>query len=157
MKIITIENLAERLSAVEKALKIQTKVEPKEITERILTFKDACESLDITDHSDAFRLLGLNRKIGAETHIRECDDISLKLMIICLALNEGKMVDLSKITGYAPWFDLTKKPGSGFGYSVYYRWSRYSAVSSRLVLSSSKLAEFAGKQFEKEFHEYITI
>lgn len=108
-----------RLDAIEKEQKelrtiIENADKPKEITERIKDFKDACNYFGLKTHKDAYKLLDMKRNYMADVHIDECEDPYLRLCIWTLALNEGKKVDMAKETAYFPWFQHKNKPGSGF-------------------------------------------
>lgn len=77
-----------------------------------------------------------------------------RCVIFCRALNEKK--SLNDVT-YIPWFDRTKKPGSGFFYggSSCYYWDDY-AVSVRVAHATSDRAIFGAKTFEKIYYPHIT-
>lgn len=124
------------------------------ITDRIKTFKDACDYLNISTHKDAYNLLKLNRQLNPNILLVECEDTYLKLIIITLALNEGNKINLANETGYFSYFDYKKKPGSGFVSSDFDRWTSSSSVSSRLALRTSALAKYSGMQFESLHYEY---
>lgn len=149
-----------RLDAIEKESKelrkiIETPEKPKEITEVVKDFKDACKYLKLKTHRDAYKLIGMKRDYMCDVPIEDCEDTYLRLCILTLALNEGTEVDLTKETGYFPWFNHKNKPGSGFDCSCYYSWGTYSDVSSRLALRNSKLALYSGSQFEQEHYNYM--
>lgn len=151
----------ERLDAIEKEQKelrliIENADKPKEITEIIKTFKDACDYFKLKTHRDAYILLNMKRNYMCEVSIDECEDTYLKLSIWTLALNEGKAVDPIKETKYFPYFDHTEKPGSGLFGDGYCRWSgTRSDASVRLALRTPKLALYSGKQFEQEHYNYM--
>lgn len=150
-----------RLDAIEKEQKelrniIENADKPKEITEVVKTFKDACAFLKLKIHLDAYRLLGMKRGYLEYVPIENCEDTYLRLCILTLALNEGAEVDLKKETGYFPWFNHKNKPGSGFCVSAYVNWyDGFSYLSSRLALRTSKLALYSGSQFEQEHYNYM--
>ena len=113
----------------------------KTITEIVKTFEDALAYNGETAEQFAHR-----------TQFDSPDDIAIKkVKVICLALNEGEVLQYDgKRWLYYPWFDVTGS-GSGFSfYDCYYGYS-HSSVGSRLCLKSSELAEYAGKQFTSEF------
>jgi hypothetical protein len=86
-----------------------------------------------------------------------------KLFIIAEALNEGWVPDWADSDQYKyyPWLLVKKntKNPSGFGlsYDGYDCAGSYSNVGSRLCFKSSELAEYAGKQFKKEYEEAYLI
>lgn len=150
----------QRLDAIEKEQKelrkiIEAPEKPKEITEVVKTFKDACNFLKLKTHKDAYNLIGMKRDYMCDVLIEDCEDSYLRLCILTLALNEGTEVDLTKETGYFPWFNHKSKPGSGFFYSLYDSWGTFSSVSARLALRTSKLALYSGNQFEQEHYNYM--
>lgn len=123
------------------------------IKERIKTFEDACEALNINPE---------------EIKIKYPDSIAqhatallahAKLVIIVDALNDGWTPDWSNSNEYKyyPWFNMGSPSGSGFSYYVYVYWRAYSGVGSRLCFKSSELAEYAGQQFEQLYKEYFTL
>lgn len=114
------------------------------ITDRVKTFEDACEILGI-DTQQAIP--------DAEEHVQAY----VKLTIIARALNEGWLPDWdnSNQKKYYPWF----KMASGFGFSVHGYDYTYANTGdgSRLCFKSVELAEYAGKQFESIYKQYLTI
>jgi len=116
-----------------------------EITERVKTFEDACEVLgiDFVDFEED------------ET----ADEIAYRqLKIVCQALNEGWKPDWSdsQESKYYPWFNMDQSD-SGFSYYYYGCISSISLVGSRLCFKSSKLAEYAGKQFLTIYKAFLTL
>lgn len=147
----------DRLDAIEREAQELRRIitAPVEITEQIKTFKDACQYLKLKTHKDAYKLIGMKRTQLNEVPIEECEDSYLRLCIFTLALNEGTEVDLTKETGYFPWFNHKQKPGSGFYSSDCFSWDSCSDVSARLALRTSKLALYSGSQFEQEHYNYM--
>lgn len=144
----------DRLSAIENEAKELRKIienadKPKNIMERVKTFSEACE------------VLGINPNQITNNTFDSKDEIAYKkLKIITKALNEGWEPDWKNQNQYKyfPWFDMNKKPGSGFDRSSYcIFWSRSSSVSSRLGFKTNELALYAAKQFEQEYYDYLTI
>lgn len=125
------------------------------ITDVIKDFKDACQYFNIKNHRDAYKLLGMRRNHMCEVLIDECEDTYLRLCIYTLALNEGKSVNIRTEVGYFPYFDHTKKVGSGFCASTYRSWPAGSSDSSRLALRTSSLALYSGQKFEQEYYDYM--
>lgn len=146
---------------------------PKDITERVKTFEDACN------------VLGKNHPLICQYN--NIDDVDsnlnayLKLRIIVAALNEGWTpkftVDECR---YYPWFWIYKKDeydnisdegknecvrfggiayngaSAGLAYAIsYYAPSNaYANVGSRLCLKSNTLAEYCGKQFKELWFDF---
>lgn len=128
------------------------KVFTQKITERVKTFEDACEVLGISDPTQIFfqsKCLLTNAMKGAINH--------MKLCIIAEALNEGWQPDYSNSSEYKyyPWFDFV--PGSGFRFGGCARGCTNTYVGSRLVYRTRELAEYAGKQFEDLYNEYLSM
>ena len=142
----------------------------KDITERIKTFKDACEALG-NEHP-----LVTEYKIISEAY-DITDDLYayLKLRIICTALNEDwKPTFDENECHYYPWFYIYTKEeyeeldedekkecyiplrsdnnagaNGGLVYAYAYSAGSYShsAYGVRLAFKTKKLAEYCGKQF----------
>jgi hypothetical protein len=115
------------------------------IIDRVKSFEDACNELNITPPS--FQCGNLAK-----------DEIAyIKLKTIAKALNQGWVPNWknSKEYKYYPWFDLSK--GSGLVYNHYHNWFTYSDVGSRLCFKSSELAEYAGQQFLELYHDFMII
>lgn len=132
-----IELTADQVAKVAKA-KNQT------VIERIKTFEDACLELGI-DQSD---VLVTNSAYGVNAFI--------KLQIIAKALNEGWKANWNNSSEYKyyPWFKSDGKNGfscCGYGYDY-----AVSCVGSRLCYHTKELAEYAGKQFEALYSEYLS-
>lgn len=145
------EKALERLTAIELESKNLRKIiedsdKPKNIMDRVKSFEDACE------------VLGSNPDIFTEYDTD--DEVAYKkLKVITRALNENWKKDWSNSNEYIyfPWFEMDKKPGSGFDCSDYYRWPSFSIVSARLGFKSRELALYAAKQFEVIYHKYMVI
>lgn len=121
------------------------------ITDRIKTFEDACHSLGINPESalpdDDFGLREDNNAVIAFA----------KLSIIRRALNEGWTPNWgnSSEMKYYPWFKF--HPGSGFAFGGCGCDYATSDVGSRLCFKSRELAEYAGKQFEAIYRDFLTL
>jgi hypothetical protein len=128
------------------------KVFLQKITDRVKTFEDACAVLGI-DPNEAL--------VMTFSPTLSVDKISclayIKLIIIARALNEGWTPDWSDSSQYkyVPWFK--HQSGSGLSYDVYDYWLAFTGVGSRLCFKSAELAEYAGRQFEPEFRDYLTL
>lgn len=158
---------------------LKEEIKPKDITERVKTFEDAC------------RELGVGHPFVCAYYcfddIDECNnDIAafLKLRIICAALNEGWEPQFTRgEERWYPWFMLwTKEELSekSYGWKVYRHFiptddyvggyagftyanssdapsDSYPDFSSRLCLKSEKLAEYCGKQFIELWADFNLI
>lgn len=134
-----------RLSSIEVEVKELRKIieAPELITDRVKTFQDACDVLNIS-----------SRSIFSEEDTK--DEIAYKkLKIIARALNEGWTPDWENSSQYKyyPWFRI--KSGFAFSDSHYGYSHSHSDVCSRLCFSSEKLAEYAGKQFENIYKDFL--
>lgn len=147
---------------------------PKDVTERIKTFEDACKELG-NDHPFVRSYKGYAKNISEENK-NNVDVIAyLKLRIIAAALNEDWKPQFTKgELRWYPWFNLcTGKELSMIGkagwkddkhiistdgylgdYAVFVcRGSSYTCqstianISSRLCLKNKELASYCGKQF----------
>lgn len=157
---------------------------PKDITERIKTFEDACNELG-TDHLyvQMFKdIYDKSEKAGANAN----RDVMtyLKLRIICAALNEGWEPQFTEDEWrYYPWFILWTKDelseksdewktdrhlistgdyqtgyaGLACAGSIDAHSSTSAAVGSRLCLKSDTLAVYCGKQFINIWADFCLI
>ena len=125
----------------------------QKITDRVKTLDDACRVLGISQ----FSLLPSITNNGLED---DTDSIQAycKLIIIARALNEGWVPDWSDNNQYKyfPWFD-EKEPGFGLSCSVYVSWRTGATVGSRLCYKTMELAEYAGKQFNDIYNQYLSL
>lgn len=118
---------------------------PKNIMDRVKTA------------DDAFAIKGIT--IGSIVNDNDTtDEIAYKILkVIVEVLNEGWAPDWENSNQYKyyPWFDLS----SGSGLSCRGHGGRISgsAVGSRLCFKSRELAEYAGKQFIKEYTDFFII
>lgn len=139
---------------------------PKDVTERIKTFEDACKELGI----EADKWLQDRAELGFEPDVIAY----MKLRIICAALNEGWIPQfISGERRYYPWFwlyteqeiqDMDEEEKidrhliptgdyrtgyAGFAYAYSYYAPSYTTAyfGSRLCLKSAALAVYCGKQF----------
>jgi hypothetical protein len=121
------------------------------IMDRVKTFDDACRACGISpDQSLTIESEALKKdlkSIGAYA----------KLIIIARALNEGWEPDWANTDQkkWTPWFTLNA--GFGFSFTYYVNWRTNTHVGSRLCFRSQELAEYAGKQFEDIYNDYITL
>ena len=113
------------------------------ITERIKTFEDACKEL----------------KLDPKTAISKTDTLDevayKKLKIIARALNQGWKPDYTNGNQgkYYPWFEYKK--GSGFSFFFVFCNDTDSRVGSRLCFETEQLAEYAGKQFQSIYNDFL--
>ena len=118
---------------------------PKNIMERVKTA------------DDAFAIKGIT--IGSIVNDNDTtDEIAYKILkVIAEVLNEGWVPDWKNNNQYKyyPWFDLSS--GSGLSYDVFVSRDSFSFVGSRLCFKSEELAEYAGKQFIKEYTDFFII
>lgn len=139
---------------------------PKDVTERIKTFEDACKELGI----EAGKWLQDRAELGFEPDVIAY----MKLRIICAALNEGWIPQfISGERRYYPWFwlyteqeiqdmdeeekidrHLTPTGDYRTGYAGFASAHSHDApssttayIGSRLCLKSAALAVYCGKQF----------
>lgn len=140
--------------------------EPKDVTERIKTFEDACRELGI----EADKWIQDRKNLGFEPDVIAY----MKLRIICAALNEGWKPKFTEDEWrYYPWFWLytqdeindmdeqekqdrhlistgdyeTEYAGFAYAHSYSAPSSTYAYFGSRLCLKSEALAVYCGKQF----------
>ncbi|HUR65501.1 MAG TPA: hypothetical protein VMZ03_04055 [Chitinophagaceae bacterium] len=122
---------------------------PGKITDRIKTFKDACQELGI-DPTDVIPTGGMLDK-DAKSMIAGC-----KLNVIVRALNEGWEPDWnnSRQPKWRCWFYFDSPGfrfhGAGCNFSN-------SSVGSRLCFKNEELAIYAGAQFLDLFKEHFEI
>ncbi len=128
------------------------KVLSEKITDRIKSFDHA---LEICPASENLKILlkynGIDRDMIASQAFA-------KMSIIARALNEGWKPDWTNGNElkYYPYFEMTK---SGFGFSCtgYDFWDTRTTVGSRLCFKTSELAEYAGKQFETIYNDFLNL
>ena len=122
---------------------------PKNITDRVKTFEEACSLLG-KDPND-FLPDGVPAE-DSNSIVAYC-----KLIIIARALNEGWVPDWKNSNQYKyyPWFDMSS--GSGLSYYGYAGQYSLSTVGSRLCFKSRELAEYAGTQFIDLYKEFFII
>jgi hypothetical protein len=117
--------------------------------EQIKTFEDACKVVGISPElPDVSGFPEKHRKSVLAQH---------QLTTIAEALNEGWTPDWSdhRQYKYIPWFEDVS--GVGLSYVDYVAWHSLTNVGSRLYYKSNELAEYAGKQFESIYRDYLTL
>lgn len=119
--------------------------ETRNIMQRVTTFEEACAVLNLT----------ISDQFNDDDTVDEA--AYKKLKIVARALNEGWKPDWSDSNQYKyfPYFEY--KAGFGFSYSSCVTWYTCALVGSRLSFKSRELAEYAGKQFESIYNDYLTI
>lgn len=156
------KEILKRIEAAEKELVVCKSLLTKKegpVTDRIKSFEDAVEELNIKTYGDAYRLLKMNRKMFADTPIELCDDPNLRRCIIAKALQEDWEADWTD--GKPKWwcyFEYDEKT-SGFGFSStnFDFWGTCTAVGSRLSFPNETLAKYFGKNFTKEHNDYLLL
>ena len=145
------ERLAEKLGVNTTVLQAVKTVAPKDITKRVKTYADACEVLGIESmNEEVFTKLGFTKN---EIAYR-------KLKTITEALNEGWRPDWANNNEYKyfPWF-VYNPEADGFScadmiYSASYKAAN---VGSRLCYKTKELAEYAGRQFEGIYNDFLSL
>lgn len=152
MKTITIS-----ADAAEKALKEATgdtrkalntlygdQLKPKNITDRVKSFEDACG------------VLGISISDILSKYDTKDEAAYKKLKVIARALNEGWEPDWKNQNQpkYLPYFEHN---GTAFSHSDYYYWSTDAHVGSRLYYKSFDLAIYAGKQFIDIYNDFLSL
>lgn len=124
------------------------KANTQSIMERVKTFEDACDVHGL----DEVKL----DIVGIDNHSKSIQAYA-KLSIISEVLNEGWKPDWSNTNEYkyVPWFE--HKSGLGLSYDDCDGWYSSTDVGSRLCFKSRELAEYAGKQFEDIYRDYLTL
>lgn len=118
----------------------------QDVIERIKTFSDVLEELGI----DAEKFDDVNEYLSLD------EESYRRVKLICKALNEGWTPDWNNNNEYKyyPWFEMGS---SGFRFGGYDYWVTDSYVGSRLCFKSRELAEYAGKQFEAIYENFMII
>lgn len=123
---------------------------------KIKTYEQACEVLQM----DPTRLPVVT---GLPARHQKALTAHFKLIIIVEALNEGwkpNWKDWDE-TKYYPWFEMDTdsdtSPGSGFSFLGCDNDYSGSVLGSRLCFKTRELAEYAGKQFEELYKEYMHL
>lgn len=128
---------------------VSFKETPKNIKERIKTFADVLNHLNI-DEDD----------FNQENEDLEDDEIAYRqIKLISKAFNDGWVPDWTNSNEYKyfPWFKMGSSSGVGFSCDVYDYWITFSNVGFRLCFKSSELAKYAGTQFLDIYKKFMTI
>ncbi|TWP31256.1 hypothetical protein ETU08_01890 [Apibacter muscae] len=121
---------------------------PKTVIERIKTFDDVLNETGFDKEEFKQSLKGLDKDEKAYR----------KLKLLAAALNEDWVPDWNNSSEYKyyPWFRMGSASG-GFSCDDYDFWYSRSSVGSRLCFKSRELAEYAGKQFETIYKDFLTL
>ena len=116
----------------------------------IKTFSDACEAFGITE--EEFEKHWSTADLAKDTLAYE------KLKVIANAINAGWTPDWSNTNQpkYYPYFAVLPS-GSGFSYSLTYNYYGATIVGSRLCFETSEKAEYAARQFEDIYIQFLLI
>lgn len=123
--------------------------QPTSIIERVKSFEDACTILGL----DPVKSIPYSEPANDR---EKAINAYAKLDIIAEALNEGWKPDWSNYDQwkYSPYF--RNKSGFGLSCNDYGSWLTNANVGSRLCFPTSKLATYAGTQFEETYRELFT-
>ena len=124
---------------------------PKNITDRVKTFEDACEVLGI--RQPEFEILDTG---GIAQDFKSIVAYT-RLIIIVRALNEGWTPDWSNSSQYKYYPYFKTSSGSGLAYHGFDGWDSGTFVGSRLCFKSRELAEYAGKQFQSIYNDFLNL
>lgn len=130
----------------EKTGEIKFKESPKDVKSKIKTIEDVLEANGLTQKEFDKSCNGL-----------EEDEAAYRLVkLIAKALNKGWEPDWDNSSQYKyfPWFYMGS---SAFRSCDYANWLSGSNVGSRLCFKSRELAEYAGKQFEDVYKQFMLI
>lgn len=145
--IVTVNNKPVEIELTDEQVKF-VKTKSTKITERLKTFSDILSELGIDEDS-----------FYESCEDFDSDEIAYrKIKLITKAFNEGWIPDYSNSSQYKyyPYF-LFDKGVSGFGFidSYYVCVSAVTGSGARLVYKSRELSDYAGKQFAKEYNDYL--
>jgi hypothetical protein len=144
------EEARKRLSIIEEEAKsirmlLDQPDKPQNVMEVIKTFDQACNSKHVTKEDLWF--MPLKDQMPKSSYAME------QIRIISKALNEGVILTLNDTRWY-PWFRVSS--GFVFDDTSCDASSAYTASASALCFKSSKLAEYAGKQFIEIYKEAMS-
>ena len=146
---------------------------PRNVMERVKTFKDACNELGI----EPDEWMQDKKELGLEADVIAY----LKLRIIAAALNEGWQPQFTEDEyRYFPWFCLYTQSeidemseedksrvvcrssyvayaygGVAYAHTNYGSSYAYTHIGSRLAFKTRELAEYAGRQFVEIWADYV--
>lgn len=121
------------------------------ITDRVKSFKDACQVLGISTNVPEVK--GLPRK-----H-QKAIIANYKLIIIAEALNEGWKPNWqdSNEYKYYPWFDMSNPAGVGCSHTNNTASDTLASFGSRLCLKNRELAIYFGQTFTDLFNDSLLL
>ena len=122
------------------------------IIDKIKTFKDAIDSLP----KDDLDVVSYYEMCNAHITSKHATSY-IKIVIIIKALNEGWSPNWndSNEAKYYPWFSFVS--GFGFSNSDYDCTNANADVGSRLCFKSRELSDYAGKQFQSIYNNYLNF
>lgn len=123
------------------------KSQPVDVRERIKTIDDILADNMLTKEAFDKQCLSLSE-----------DEVAYRILkMLARSLNEGWIPDWTNNNEYkyVPYFEM--RGPSGFRFGGFGAWSSGSGVGSRLCFKSRPLAEYAGKQFQSVWEQYMTI
>jgi hypothetical protein len=117
----------------------------QKITDRVKSFEDACEVLDLDPENIIDEVVDTKDEIAYK-----------KLKVIAQALNEGWKPNWnnSNERKWWPWFYMNE-PGFRFGVCGFNFGD--SGVGARLVFKTEELAKYAAEQFTDLYNDYFTL
>lgn len=118
----------------------------QDITDRIKSFEDACEYNNTNPKASRFMVGTRNQRY--QERVAE----------ITKALNEGWVPNYSNSNEYkyTPYFYLDNPSGFRFYVTDFSSTGAFTGSGSRFAFKSDKLATYAGKQFIKEYENWMT-
>jgi hypothetical protein len=117
----------------------------------IKSFEEACAKLNLNPDLVIPELPNLPNGLSKSAIA------SIKLMIICEALNDGWKPNWndSNQTKYYPWFDMRQSASGGFSYHGCGHRETASTVGSHLCFKSSDLAKYAAETFTDIYNDFL--
>jgi hypothetical protein len=141
-----------RMNSLESEIKELRKIieQPEKMTDRIKTVEDAFNYFGI-DFNAWLMVCVKNGDTPDEIAYKK-----LKMVYKAFNINEKWVPDYDN-SNQAKWYPYFKKGGSGFGFSgsCTYCVCTFTTVGSRLCTYSDEIATYIGKQFNKEYNEFL--
>ena len=147
----TIKDLKQRLKEIEEEkVRLEKIIQEKtsaDIINKIKTFEDAFELLSDVEKKEFIKFC---------KHAKKHTIAFEKMVIIAKTLNEGWEPNWSNANEnkYYPRFNMNP---FGFGVTFYVYWATDSITGSRRCFKIRRLAEYAGKQFEDIYKEFMVL
>lgn len=123
------------------------KSQPKNVMERIKTVDDVLEDNMLTKAAFDKQCIDLSE-----------DEVAYRILkLLAKSLNEGWIPNWSDNNEYKyqPWFEM--RGSAGFRFYVFDSWISRSYVGSRLCFKTRPLAEYAGRQFQSVYEQFMII